>query len=60
MLLNLINLAFEINKETVLTSLDFMWKGMLGIMTVIVVITLIVTLMAKLDSKAEKKSGSQS
>jgi hypothetical protein len=55
-LLSLAVMALEINTETVMTSLGFMWKGMLGIMTVIIIITVIVMIMARIDSKKAAKN----
>ena len=55
-LLSLAIMALEINTETVMTSLGFMWKGMLGIMTVIIIITVIVMIMARIDSKKAAKN----
>ena len=49
-------MALEINTETVMTSLGFMWKGMLGIMTVIIIITVMVMIMARIDSKKAAKN----
>lgn len=55
-LLSLAVMALEIKTETVMTSLGFMWKGMLGIMTVIIIITVIVMIMARIDSKKAAKN----
>ncbi len=43
----------------VITSLNFMWQGMLGIFIVIVVIALIVKLMAKADEASGKKKNTE-
>lgn len=43
------------NFETFLLSLDIMWKGMLGIFTVIILITLLVIIMQKVDVAIENK-----
>lgn len=42
--------------ENFILSLDIMWKGMLGIFTVIIIITLLVMLMQKIDAKFPVKN----
>lgn len=44
------------NLDTFLLSLGIMWKGMLGIFTVIILITLLVIVMQKIDSAIENKN----
>ena len=40
--------------EKFITSLDIMWKGMLGIFVVIIIIALLVMLMQKIDKMIHK------
>lgn len=47
-------LAFKFNTENVMTSLDIMWKGMLGIFVVLMLIAAVVLIIGKLDTKKEQ------
>ncbi|MBQ9782262.1 MAG: hypothetical protein IJW26_03660 [Clostridia bacterium] len=54
-MLNLFSLL-AINTETVLLSLDIMWKGVLAIFIVIILIVVSVTLLNKIVNYFEKKN----